>query len=258
MKIAVCMKLIRDLEQVRIKDRKAVLEGVPFKFDDMSLNALEAAVQLKEAGGGEVTVYSLGPQKLKDSIKEALARGGDKGVVMNDPAFKGADSETTANVLAAAIKADGGADLVICGEESADHYSGQVPGRISESLGFGFCSYVRAIEVKGDGLVLTRDMEEALEVVEGKRPMVLGVTSEINEPRLASMVQILKAAKKPVAFLKPGDLDLDGAETGAAASRIEVESDLAPVQDRKGIMIEGSVEDMAQGLKEALQKEGLV
>jgi len=258
MKIAVCMKLIPDLEQIRIKERKAVLQGVPLKFDDMSLNALEAAVQLKEAGSGEITVFSVGPQKLKDAVKEALARGGDRAVILNDAAFKGADSEAVARILASAIEKQGGADLVVCGEESADHYSGQVPGRLSELLGYGFASYVRKLELKDGKAQLTRDMEEALEIAEGPLPMVVGVTTEINEPRLASMVQILKASKKPVEVMAPADLGLEPDRVGAASSRIGVIEDLAPVQDRKGVKIEGTVEEMVAGLKDALKREGII
>ncbi|MHC5039117.1 MAG: electron transfer flavoprotein subunit beta/FixA family protein [Planctomycetota bacterium] len=259
MKIAVCMKLIPDLEQIRIKDRKAVLEGVPLKFGDMDLNALEAGVALKEAHEGEVVIVAAGPAKLKDAVKEALARGGDRAVIMNDAAFKGADSEAVAKVLAAAIDKQGGADMVICGEESTDHYSGQVPGRISGILGYAFASYVRKIEVKEGGVVVTRDMEEALEVAEASFPLVVGVTSEINEPRLASMVQILRAAKKPVEFFTPADLGLDPGEVGGTASRISVQSDLAPLLDRKGIRIEGaSVEEKVDGLIDALKREGVI
>ncbi|MHC4600803.1 MAG: electron transfer flavoprotein subunit beta/FixA family protein [Planctomycetota bacterium] len=258
MKIAVCMKLIPDLEQVRIKERQPVLEGIPLRFCPMSLNALEAGVVLKEAHGGEVVIFCVGPPKLKDAVKEALARGGDSAVVMNDPAFKGSDSETVAKVLGAAIEKKGGADLVLCGEESSDHYSGQVPGRLSEILGCGFASYVRSIEIKDGAAVLTRDMEEALEVVEAPLPAVVGVTVEINEPRLASMVQILKASKKPVEILGPGDLGLLEGGAGPAASRIEVKSDLAPLQDRKGVLLEGTIEETATGLRDALKREGLI
>jgi electron transfer flavoprotein beta subunit len=252
------MKLIPDLEQIRIKERQPVLDGVPLKFCQMSLNALETGVSLKEAKGGEVVVFCVGPPKLKDTVKEALARGGDRAVIMNDPAFKGSDSETVAKILAAAVEKEGGADIVLCGEESSDHYSGQVPGRLSELLGFGFASYVRAVEIKDGSAVLTRDMEEALEIVEAPFPLVAGVTVEINEPRLASMVQILKASKKPVDVRGPSDLGLTEADVGAGASRIDVKSDLAPLQDRKGEMMEGTVEEMAAGLRDALKREGII
>jgi electron transfer flavoprotein beta subunit len=256
MKIAVCMKLVPDLQQIRIKERMPVLEGVPLKFSDLDLNALEAGVQLREAQGGEVVVFCLGPPKLKDAVKEALARGGDRAVLMMDPAFKKAGSEAVSAALAAAIRRAGGFDLVLCGEGSTDHYSSQVPGRLAVRLGFGFASWVRKLEWKGGALVVHRDMEEAVEVAELGAPAVVGVTAQANQPRLASMVQILRAAKKPVEVLAPKDLGVPAGEL--EETRIAVKSDLAPVQNRKRVKIEGTIDDMAAGLKKALQREGLV
>jgi electron transfer flavoprotein beta subunit len=256
MTIAVCMKLVPDLQQIRIKERAPVLDGVPLKFGAMDLNALEEGVRWKEAHGGEVTVFCVGTPKLKEAVKEALARGGDKAVLLTDSAFKGLGSEAVARLLAAAVRKTGGADLVLCGEESTDHGSGEVPSRLSELLGCGFASWVRKAEPKGNAVVVHRDMEEAIEVGEVALPAVLGVTTEINQPRIASMVQILRAAKKPVESFGAADLGLNAAEL--LAPKIKVSSDLAPVLNRKQVKIQGTVDETVAALKQALQKEGLL
>jgi electron transfer flavoprotein beta subunit len=256
MKIAVCMKLVPDLQQIRIKERAPVLDGVPLKFGTMDLTALEEGVRWKEAHGGDVVVFCVGAPKLKEAVKEALARGGDKAVLVADPAFKGLGSEAVAQILAAAIRKTGGADLVLCGEESTDHGSGEVPARLSELLGFGFASWVRKTESKANAVAVHRDMEEAIEVGELALPAVLGVTSEINQPRIASMVQILRAGKKPVESLGAADLGLKPAEI--LAPKIKVSSDLAPVLNRKQVKIQGTPDEAVAALKQALQKEGLL
>ncbi len=260
MEIIVCMKQIVDLQQIRIKrdTREPVLEGVPFLLGDMDKNALEEAVRIVEEQGGKVTVVALGAPKLRDTIKEALAMGAEEAVLLIDPAFQGSDSMATAKALAKAIEKIGEYDLLLLGEGSTDNYSGQVPSRLAEILDLPAITYVRELEVQEGKIRAVRDMEEAFEVVESDLPALVTVTSEINEPRLASLLQILKAAKKPVQEWSPQDLRLSEKEVGEPASSIEVMSNLAPEQERKGIIFEGSTEETAEKLVESLLKEGVV
>lgn len=260
MQIVACLKQIPDLQQIRIKrdSREPVLEGVPLLFGDMDKNALEEAVRIVEKEGGKVTALALGSPKLRDTIKEALAMGADEAVLLIDPAFTGSDTMATAKILAKAIEKIGEYDLILCGEGSTDNYSGQVPSRMAEILGLPQVTYVRHLEFTEGGLRATRDMEEALEIVEAPLPALVSVTSEINEPRLPSLIQILKAAKKPLQEWTSEDLGLSVPEVGKEASSLEIVSNLAPEQERKNITLEGEVDEVVEQLTAALTREGVI
>jgi electron transfer flavoprotein beta subunit len=265
MNIIVCLKQVVDLDQIRIKrdTREPVLEGAPFLFGDFEKNALEEAVQLKETDGGAVIALALGNPKLKDLIIEALAMGADEAVILTDPAFTGIGSAGTAQALAAAIGKLGRGDLVLMGEGSADNYSGQVTSRLAELLGWPQVTYVRELELVDARIRATRDLEDALEVVEVDLPAVVSVTSEVNTPRRPPLPAILKASRKPVTTWSAGDLGLGGepagaVQAGALAPLVQTLSNLAPEQDRKQVLFEGDADTSVDELVKALQKEGVL
>jgi electron transfer flavoprotein beta subunit len=259
MNIIVCMKQIPDLQQIRIKERKPILEGAPLIFGDMDKNALEEAVRIKEkVGEAKIMALALGPAKLKDGIKEALAIGSDEAVLLLDPAFAGSDSVATANALAKAIQKIGEYDLIICGEGSTDNYSGQVGPRLAEMLDLPQITYVRELEVADGKVKAVRNMEESFEVVEADLPALVTVANEINEPRLASLRQILQAARKPVQTWTPADLGLAEDEVGEKGAAVEVLSNLAPEGERKQVVFTGELDEMIDGLVDALTKEGVL
>ncbi len=251
--IIVCMKQVVDLQQIRIKreTREPVLEGAPFVFGQFEKNALEEAVRLKEKQGGKVIALALGNAKLKDLIIEALAMGADEAVILTDPAFAGGGSSSTAQLLAAAIRKIGKFDLILMGEGSADNYSGQVTGRLAELLDLPQITYVRELKVEGNRILATRDLEDALEVVEAELPVVVSATSELNTPRLPPLTAILRASKKPIKNMAPADLGLSG-----GAPVVNTLSNLAPEQERKQVLFEGDVDKAVDELIKALQKEG--
>ncbi|MFQ6014207.1 MAG: electron transfer flavoprotein subunit beta/FixA family protein [Anaerolineae bacterium] len=260
MDIIVCMKQVVDLQQIRIKPetREPVLEGAPFLFGDFDKNALEEAVRIKEQHGGTVTALSVGSPKLKETILEALAIGADEAVILTDPAFAGSDTMGSARVLAKAIQKIGEFDLILCGEGSADDYSAQVPSRLAELLDIPQITYVRELEIAGDKLQAVRDMEGAFEVVEAPFPALLTVTSEINEPRLPPLTQILRASRKPLHEWTAADIGLSEDMAGAEASTIEVISNLAPEQERKGVIYEGDLDEAVDSLVNDLLREGVL
>ncbi|NIS78893.1 MAG: electron transfer flavoprotein beta subunit/FixA family protein [Anaerolineales bacterium] len=261
MHITVCMKQVIDLEQIRIRPdtREPVLEGLSVKFGDFDKNALEAAVRIKESGEAtKVTVIASGSPKLKDTVKEALAMGADEAFLLIDPTFEGADAGGSARLLATAVEKLGDVDLVLLGEGSDDEYSGQIPARLAETLGWPQITYVREMEIlAGERIRAVQDLEDELEVFEVEPPVVLGVTSELNEPRLPPLTAILKAASKPVHEWTAADLNTDAQVVGAGAAQVEILSNLAPEQDRKGLVYE----DVDQGITEiikALRHEGVL
>lgn len=265
MHIVVCMKQVVDLQQIRIKSqtREPVLEGLPLLFGDFDKNALEEAVRIKERAGdaGEdarVTAVAVGSAKLPETIKEALAIGADEAVVLTDPAFQGSDAAGSARALAAAIRKIAPVDLILTGEGSADEYSGQAPSRLAELLGLPQITYVRELEVLDGRIRAVRDLEESLVVVEAGLPALVSVTGELNQPRLPPLTAILRAGRKPVHQWSPADLGLEEAAIGQAASTLETLSNLAPEQERKGVLYDGATDEAVANLLDDLLREGVI
>ncbi len=259
MDIVVCMKQIPDLQQIRIKDRRPILDNVPLVWGDLDKNAMEEAVKLKEqAGEGKITVVALGSEKLQQGILEPLAMGADEAVLLTDAAFAGSDSMGTAKVLAKAIDKIGGYDLVILGEGSTDNYSGIVGSALAELLDLPEITYAREVEIEDGRVKAVRSMEESFEVVEAELPALVTVAQEINEPRLPKFMAIRKAGAKPKHEWGPGDLGLSIDEVGRGAATVETLSNLAPEQDRKNIMLEGDLDEKIDSLVDALIKEGVL
>jgi electron transfer flavoprotein beta subunit len=257
--IVVCLKQIPDLQQIRIKDRKPLLEGAPLIFGDMDKNALEEAVRIKErAEGTKVTALAMGKAKLKDGIKQALAIGADEAVLLIDPVFANSDTFGTAKALAKAIEKIGEYDLILCGEGSTDNYSGQMGPRLAEILDLPQITYVRELEIEGGKIKAVRNMEESFEVVETELPALVTVADEINQPRLASLRDILKAARKPVQEWTVADLGLSEDDAGAKGAVMEMVSNLAPEQERKQVVFEGDLDEVTENLVNALTKEGVL
>lgn len=258
MDIIVCLKQNVDIKQVRIKkeSREPVLEGLPFLFGDMDRNALEEAVRIKEKVGGKVIALSVGSAKLKDTIKDALAGGADEAVILIDQLFTNLDSRMTVKILAKAIQKIGKFDIILLGEGSTDNYSGQVGPRLAELLGLPAITYVRQVEYANNKIKATRNMEESLEVVESQLPLLITATSGINEPRIPSLMQILKAAKKPVQEWNASAIGITTADLGERDS--QVISNLAPVEQRKKVIWERNVDENVNNLVNSLLKEGVL
>jgi len=182
---------------------------------------VEAALQLTEANGGEVTVVSMGPDSAMEAIRRALSMGAHKGVLISDDSLQGADALVTARVLAAAIKKTG-FDLVIAGVESTDGSTGTVPGTIAELLGVPLASFAKHLEIKDTTLHIQRQTEKGYDDVESPLPAVLTVTAGVNEPRYPTFKGIMQAKSKPVEQLKVGDLGLSGDEAKATQTVNEV------------------------------------
>ena len=259
MDIVVCMKQTPDLQQIRIKERKPILENVPLVWGDLDKNAIEEAALIKEkVGEAKITVVAKGSEKLQQGILEPLAMGADEAVLLTDPAFEGSDSMGTAKVLAKAIEKIGAYDLVILGEGSTDNYSGLVGSTLAELLNLPEITYVRELNVENGKVSAVRNMEESFEVVEANLPVVITVAQEINEPRLPKFMAIRKAGAKPRHEWGPADIGLSADEVGENAVSVDMLSNLAPEQDRKNIILEGDLDEQIDALVDALIKEGVL
>lgn len=237
MNIVVPMKQIPDLQQLRIRNRQPILEDVPLTFGQIDKNALEAAVQLKETHGGEVIAVSVGNEELEDTIKEATAAGADRSILIADDEADKLDSADVAQVLAEAIKKIDEVGIIIFGEGSGDNYSGQVGSRVAELMNLPQIGSVTEISINGDTLQVVKSLENRYETLEVKMPAVIMVAGNLNEPRLPSVTQVLKAGKKPKEVLELDDLDVE-----LHGSAIETLSNLAPEVNRKRIPVKNVAE----------------
>ncbi|MFI9010270.1 electron transfer flavoprotein subunit beta/FixA family protein [Actinosynnema sp. NPDC053489] len=191
-------------------------------LDEINERAVEEALLLQEAHGGEVTVVAMGPDRATDAIRKALSMGADKAVHVSDPALHGSDALTTAKVLAKAIGTIEGVDLVIAGNEATDGRAGAVPAMLAELLGLPQVTQVRKLSVEGGTVKAERETDEGVAHLEASLPAVVSVNEKINEPRYPSFKGIMAAKKKPVSTLTIADLGLDAGEVGLSASWSQV------------------------------------
>jgi electron transfer flavoprotein beta subunit len=244
MNVVIAMKQVPDLQQIRIRDRRPVLEGVPLLMGDIDRSALAAAVALRDSLPGKRIVLSAGDENLEDTVKEALAAGADEAALVIDNRLRDADSAFTARVLAEAIRRIDEVGLVLFGEGSTDNYSGQVMSRVAAILGWPQAGYVREIRLENGKAVLTRSLEDRGEILEVDLPAVVSVVSEIAPPQTPSVTAILKAGRKPKTVWGLTDLGLDGLQPKA----VETLEQLAPQGERKRIVLK-SVDDLLDVLR---------
>ncbi|QQQ75329.1 electron transfer flavoprotein subunit beta/FixA family protein [Saccharothrix sp. 6-C] len=225
MNIVVLVKQVPDTwSERKLADADHTLdrESADAVLDEINERAVEEALLLQEAHGGEVTVVAMGPDRATDAIRKALSMGADKAVHVSDEALHGSDALTTAKVLAKAIGTIEGFDLVIAGNEATDGRAGAVPAMLAELLGVPQVTQVRKLTVEGGTVKAERETDEGVAHLEASLPAVVSVNEKINEPRYPSFKGIMAAKKKPVSKLTVADLGLDAGEVGLGAAWSQV------------------------------------
>ncbi|MEV1286430.1 electron transfer flavoprotein subunit beta/FixA family protein [Micromonospora sp. NPDC049679] len=182
-------------------------------INEMDEYAIEEALKIQAANGGEVTILTMGPDRATESIRKALSMGPDKAVHVLDDALHGSCAVATSKVLAAALGTLN-ADLVICGAESTDGRVQVMPHMLAERLGVAALTGARKLTVEGSTLTAERQTEEGYEVVTATTPAVVSVWDTINEPRYPSFKGIMAAKKKPLQTLSLADLGVAASEVG--------------------------------------------
>ena len=216
MNIVVCMKQVPDTEverSLRPGDNtvdRASVDGVINYIDEF---AIEEALKIAEAHGGEVTILSMGPAKAADSIRKALSMGADKAVHVTDDGLAGSDAVATSLALAEALK-QVGFDLVVFGSESTDARMGVVPAMVAERLGVPQLTLASKVDIDGSSVTIRRLTDDGYAVVTGSLPAVVSVVEKINEPRYPTFKGIMAAKKKPVQVLSLADLSVDAGSVG--------------------------------------------
>ncbi|MCX2953591.1 electron transfer flavoprotein subunit beta/FixA family protein [Lentzea sp. NEAU-D7] len=226
MNIVVLVKQVPDTwSERKLTDADHTLdrESADAVLDEINERAVEEALQLQEAHGGEVTVIAMGPDRATDAIRKALSMGADKAIHVSDEALHGSDVMATAKVLAKAIGTVENVDLVIAGNEATDGRAGAVPAILAELLGLPQVTQLRKVTVEGTTIKGERETDEGVAFLEASLPAVVSVTEKINEPRYPSFKGIMAAKKKPVSTLTVADLGIDASEVGLSGAYTQVQ-----------------------------------
>jgi electron transfer flavoprotein beta subunit len=236
-------------------------QGVKFVMNPYDEYAVEQALQIKEALKDDttVTVISLGPDRVVESLRTALAMGADDAIHLSDPAFDGGDSQANARLLAAVLKTVG-PDLVFCGKQGIDHDAAQTHSAVAEYLGIPQALIAVEFELSEDKTKATvrRRVEGGDEVVELTLPALVSCEKGLNEPRYASLPGIMKAKKKEIKKIALGDTGLDAGQVGAAGAQSTIDKYL-PLPERPPVkMIAGEAGDQAKELVRLLREEAKV
>jgi electron transfer flavoprotein beta subunit len=249
-KILVTVKLVPDTNADKRIDpatKRLVRTGVETVLNPFDEYAIEAALRLKEAAGGDstVTIVTMAPESGKEVVRKALAMGADDAVMISDAACEGSDVLGTAYALAAAIKKTG-FDLVLCGTQSTDAITGELPGALAEFLGVPGLTYVRKLELDGTTLRAERETDTGYARVTAPLPALVSVTKSINEPRYPSLKGIMGAKKKAMASLTVADLGLEH-PIGSGGALTELTNLATPAVRGKGKVVEAA--DGAEGAR---------
>ena len=259
MRTAVCVKWVPAISRIRLdpETKRLVREGVPSELNAYDVLALNRAVELKQALGGSVAVYTMGPPEARRGLVRCLAMGADDAFHLNDFAFAGADTLATSRALALALGREG-YDLVLFGNNSVDAETGQVGPEVAEMLGIPQVTSVSRLDVTDGGTVRAeRALENGTEVVEGALPLLVSVTEGVSHDAQASRDAVRAAEEREITELTAAMLDDDVSRFGATGSPTWVAEVRQIEPSREGRLVaEGSAAEMAREAVAALAERG--
>ena len=261
MNIIVCVKRVPDPEApaslFRVDEagrRLLAARSVPLLTSTYDESALEAALQLKDAHGGQVTLLSLAADDVTEWLQETLATGADEAVLVEDATLAGGDSFVAAEALAAAVRKLGAYDLILCGRQASDTDAGIVGPALAEHLDLPSVAVARKVEQHEGKLRVERALEDGYEVLEIEPPAVLSITSELYQLRYATMPNIMAASMKEVTLWSGADLGLE-----TAVGRIDQTRLYLPQDRTECELIEAdSPEEAARQLAQTLRARGVI
>jgi electron transfer flavoprotein beta subunit len=222
MKVVVCVKQIPDpATPYKLEEgTNWLVRPAEQVLDDTDRYGVEMGLQLAQANEGTVTLVSMGPTGNAQGIRQALAMGADKAVIVEDDSLRGSDALSTARVLAETISSEG-YDLVIAGTESTDGYSGVLPQMLAELLGAPALTYATSVETDGSKVTIHRQTASGYDVVETSLPAVVTVTAGVVEPRYPTFKGIMDAKKKPMETKSLGDVGVEPSDGQTVGSITE-------------------------------------
>jgi electron transfer flavoprotein beta subunit len=263
-RIVVCLKPVPDPKEwhrlsLNPVTKTLVREGISNVINPLDKHALEAALALKDVTGAEVVLISMAPPDAKALLMEALAMGADRACLLSDRSFAGSDSLATARILAAGIRRVGLFDVILCGNQTLDGSTAQVPSQLAEFLGIPNVMHVEGLECNASGsLRLVQTVERGRAHLDAGFPILMSVTKQINRPRFCSFRELLKAEKKEIAVWTNEDLAVDGSLIGLTGSPTAMADLFVRQKRRSGIKLTGEPEAMVQAVLKTLYRLGAI
>ena len=259
MNIIVCIKQVPDTTEIKIDPVKNTLirEGVPSIMNPDDKGGLELALRFKDKYGANVTVISMGPPQADVILREAFAMGVDRAILLSDRKFAGADTLATSYALAGAIKTMD-YDLIIAGRQAIDGDTAQVGPEMAEHLGLPQVSYVMDAELKGDNLIVKKENEDSIQVLEVEGKCVLTVLASAFEPRYMTVSGIVEAYNKEVEVWGADKLDVDEEKLGLKGSPTKVFQSFPKAMKAPGEVHEVSEEEAVELIVNKLKEKHLI
>ncbi|NTW72960.1 MAG: electron transfer flavoprotein subunit beta/FixA family protein [Eubacteriaceae bacterium] len=261
MKVIVCVKQVPNTNEVKIDPIKGTLirDGIESILNPDDSNALEEALKVKDSHPGcTVTVITMGPNQAEDMLRECLAKGADEAILLSDRAFGGADTWATSNTIAAAIKKISNYDIIFAGRQAIDGDTAQVGPQIAERLGIPQVTYVQEFAIEGNEVTVQRQLEDGYMLISVATPVLLTTVKELNTPRHMSVRGIFDAYDKEIKVWSLADLDIKADTVGMKASPTKVFRSFPAKPKGKGIMLEGSIEEMTDTLVKSLKSKHII
>ena len=259
MKLIVCVKQVPDTSGKVAVNADGTLDRASMQTiinpDDM--NAVEAALALKDQLGCPVIAVSMGPPPAAGMLLELKAMGVDKAVLVSAREFGGSDTYATATIIAAALKKIG-FDLVITGRQAIDGDTAQVGPQIAEQLGVPQVSYAEELKVEGDSVIVKRQFEDRYQMLKVKAPFVVTVLSQMATPRYMHVKGIVEQEEKQINIINFADLDLDVNNIGLAGSPTKVKTTFTKQFDSNKEVVELPVEEAAKLIAEKLAEKHFI
>ncbi|WP_302158120.1 electron transfer flavoprotein subunit beta/FixA family protein [uncultured Acidaminococcus sp.] len=260
MNIAVLVKQVPAVSDIQLSgDNNLVRVGAPSMLNPVDLHAIEAALALKDQEGGTVTLVTMGTALASDILREGIALGADKGILLSDERMAGSDTLATGQILAAALAKLGPLDLVLAGKRSTDGDTGQIPPALAQRLGMTLLSYAEELEVKDGQATIRRLNRGGVETLQAALPAVISVTEKCGNPRTPGIRGKMAAKKAVFPVWRLEDIDLAPEKAGKAGSATKVTELFAPEPQPVGTMIQGATPvEAAANLVYELRKKNLL
>jgi electron transfer flavoprotein beta subunit len=246
----VCIKQVPDTAEVKINPETNTLirEGVPSIINPFDVNAIEAALQVREKLGGKVTVITMGPPQAEAALREAISMGADEAILISDKAFAGSDTWATSYTLSKAISKIG-FDIIFCGKQAIDGDTAQVGPEIAEFLDIPHVAFVKKVdEITEKSVLVHRLMDDGHDVVEAPVPVLLTVVREVNVPRLPSLKGKMAAKKTVIGKMDFAAIGAEEGKVGLKGSPTQVRNIFAPPVKGNRKILDGTIEEQVNTL----------
>jgi electron transfer flavoprotein beta subunit len=253
--IIVCIKQVPETTEVDFDEDTGTLkrEGVASVVNPFDEYAVEESLRLRERFGGKVRVLSMGPPQAEAALRDSIAMGADEAWLATDKAFAGADTWATSLTLGHCINKLGFFDIIICGLKTTDGDTAQVGPELADQLGVPHICYVNeVVEIEKGMIKLKRILDYGIETLEAPLPVVITVSKDINQPRLATLRGRLAAKRTEINQISSADLKVESSQLGLDGSPTQVVKIFEPTPPATGEVYEGTPEELADKIFEKL------